>query len=99
MAAPSIPGLAYVQGFLGGPEQASLLAEVDRLPWLDDLKRRVQHHGWRYDYKRRLVTQDLYLGPLPGFLAALAARLVGPGRFGATPDQVSRFMFGIDASS
>ncbi|KAA5803324.1 alpha-ketoglutarate-dependent dioxygenase AlkB [Alkalicaulis satelles] len=82
------PGAFSFRDFVS-PETASrLLAEVDANPWRDDLKRRVQHYGWRYDYRARQVTQDLRLGPLPGWLAPLAEAVGVEGGFGAIPDQV-----------
>ena len=43
--------------------------------WRDDLRRRVQHYGWLYDYKARSITSDMHVGPLPDWLAKLAKRL------------------------
>jgi hypothetical protein len=34
-------------------EQQALLDAVDAAPWLSDLRRRVQHYGYRYDYTRK----------------------------------------------
>ncbi|MEJ0062277.1 MAG: alpha-ketoglutarate-dependent dioxygenase AlkB [Alphaproteobacteria bacterium] len=83
-----IPGLSHLPDFITGAEEAALLDSVDAQPWLSDLKRRVQHYGYRYDYKARAVTQDLYLGPLPDWLADYAARLHRNGTFPTVPDQV-----------
>ncbi|MGH3848453.1 MAG: alpha-ketoglutarate-dependent dioxygenase AlkB [Pseudonocardiaceae bacterium] len=74
-AALAIPGLSYVADYLSPDEQTELLATIDRLPWSDDLKRRVQHYGYRYDYTRKTVDHDLYLGPLPDWAGALEERL------------------------
>lgn len=56
--------------------------------WSEELKRRVQHFGYRYDYRVRMVTNESYLGPLPEWLEALSKRLVETGHFNAMPDQV-----------
>lgn len=82
------PGARLVPGFLSAIEVDRLLAEVDANPWRDDLKRRVQHYGWRYDYRARQVTQDLRLGPLPDWLAPLAEAVGIEAGFGSIPDQV-----------
>lgn len=84
----SIPGLTLVPGYLDDAEQAALLAVVDALPWSTELRRRVQHYGHRYDYRRKTVDPDLYLGPLPGWAAELAARLHADGHAPATLDQL-----------
>ncbi|MFZ4506655.1 MAG: alpha-ketoglutarate-dependent dioxygenase AlkB [Fimbriimonas sp.] len=82
---PSIPGLICFPTFLN--ESDSLLSILDRMPWLDDLSRRVQHYGWRYDYKSRKIHRDAYLGPLPGFLLDVAEDLFSVGLMECVPDQ------------
>ena len=46
-----VPGLKYIPGFLTTEAQQALLAQIDKNDWLHDLKRRVQHYGYKYDYK------------------------------------------------
>jgi alkylated DNA repair dioxygenase AlkB len=84
---PKVPGLSYVPGFLSPEEETALLAVVDAQPWRDDLQRRVQHYGWRYDYSRKTVDASMNLGPLPDWLKSLSARLVREKHSVATPDQ------------
>ncbi|MEO0565910.1 MAG: alpha-ketoglutarate-dependent dioxygenase AlkB, partial [Chloroflexota bacterium] len=64
-----------------------LLSAIDASPWRADLSRRVQHYGYVYDYRRRTVDPSMYLGALPGPLAALAERLYNEGVFPGAPDQ------------
>lgn len=64
-----------------------MLGTLDRMPWLDDLSRRVQHYGWRYDYKSRSIHHDAYLGPLPDFLEEMARELCTSGLMERVPDQ------------
>ena len=85
---PPVPGLIYVAAYLSLDEQAALAATVDALPWLADLKRRVQHYGYRYDYKSRAIDRSMFLGPLPGWAAALAERLHRDGYAPVCPDQL-----------
>ena len=74
-------------GFLTPARQAALLERIDAHPWRDDLRRRVQHHGWVYDYRARRVAPADRIGPLPGWLAREAASLVPAAGFDAVPDQ------------
>ncbi len=83
----SVPGLTYVPDFVVEPRQAELLAAVDAEAWRNDLKRRVQHYGWRYDYTARTVEPSMFLGPLPAWAAPLAARLAAEGHMPEAPDQ------------
>lgn len=52
------------------------------------MKRRVQHYGWRYDYKARKVDPKNYLGPLPVWAQDLAERLLELQVVSELPDQV-----------
>lgn len=81
-------GLTYRPAFLTTKEEAALVHELDRNPWSHDLKRRVQHFGYRYDYRARTITPDSHLGPLPSWLRHLGKRLVDAGHFDRLPDQV-----------
>lgn len=82
------PGAIYINNFLSPGEEADITRLLDEGRWNSELKRRVQHFGYRYDYKARAVTQDSYLGPLPEWLERLGTRLVAFGLFEAAPDQI-----------
>ena len=86
-ARPLPEGLTYRSGVLAPARQAALLARIDACAWRDDLRRRVQHHGWRYDYRARRVSRDDRIGPLPGWLEPEAVGLAEAGWFARPPDQ------------
>lgn len=83
-----LPGLTYTAAYLTSNEQTQFLDQIDQQPWLTDLKRRVQHYGYRYDYKTRTILPDMFLGDLPAWLAPLAQRLHTDGYIAVVPDQV-----------
>jgi alkylated DNA repair dioxygenase AlkB len=83
-----IPGLIYVPAFLSEAQEAQIVAAIDRGPWRADLRRRVQHFGWRYDYKAREIDSSMRLGPLPEWAMILAKRLNTEGYLPHIPDQV-----------
>ena len=88
---PGVPGLKLIPGFLTPKEQSLCVQRVDGATqeWRNDLQRRVQHYGWRYDYRARAITPDMHLGALPGWLHQLAERLYREtGAFGHIPEQV-----------
>lgn len=99
--ATGVPGLALSPGYLKVDRQKQLLATVDAEPWRDDLRRRVQHYGYRYDYRRRSVGPDSYLGPLPRWAQEIAERLVDDTPIERTPDQliVNEYMPGQGISA
>jgi len=81
-------GLTYLANFIHEDEAKRLVREIDAAPWRRDLKRRVQHYGYRYDYKARQARREDYLGSLPDLFQHLAERLTSEGQFQAVPDQV-----------
>lgn len=86
-----VPGLVFCEGFLTPEEESQCIKRIDAADnlWLDDLSRRVQHYGWRYDYKARAITPDMHIGALPDWLGQLAQRLYDEtGLFDRVPEQV-----------
>jgi hypothetical protein len=45
---PTIHGLTYLENLLTKDYQRQLISIIDEQIWLDDLKRRVQHYGYKY---------------------------------------------------
>ena len=84
-----ISGLSYLADWIDPAEEAELLRHIDAAAWLPDLKnRRVQHYGFKYDYKARKVDRSFYLGELPEWARPLAERLLAGGWFEKLPDQL-----------
>jgi alkylated DNA repair dioxygenase AlkB len=86
--AEGVPGLIYVPDFLNETQERQIVAAIDHGPWRNDLKRRVQHYGWRYDYKAREIDRSMRLGPLPEWAMLLAKRLKSEGYLPHLADQV-----------
>jgi alkylated DNA repair dioxygenase AlkB len=87
-AVSALPGLHYCPAYLPETDQQDVLAIIDRQPWSTELRRRVQHYGWRYDYRRHAIDRSLFLGPLPDWAARLVQRLSRDGVAPSVPDQV-----------
>lgn len=81
-------GLHYIPNFITPAEESALIETIDQQPWLTDLKRRVQHYGWKYDYTARQVNESMRLGSLPDWLMDYCQRLYDGGHFSKIPDQV-----------
>lgn len=89
MIANHLPsGARYVPNFADHALGTWLLSQIDAAEWRVDLKRRVQHYGWRYDYSARRVTADMHLGPLPGWMTRVTNSLAAQPEFDRRPDQV-----------
>ncbi|CAG9463056.1 unnamed protein product [Pedinophyceae sp. YPF-701] len=76
-----VPGLALVEDFVSAEEEEQLLREADAAPWDNLKKRRVQHHGYRFNYETRVIDVDVGpSGPLPPLAGALARRIEASAR-------------------
>ena len=83
------PGLYYLPEIITAEQQAEIIRRLDNAEWNNDLRRRVQQYGWRYDYRARAITPDMYLGALPDWLQALAQQVHDDtGLFDRVPEQV-----------
>jgi alkylated DNA repair dioxygenase AlkB len=85
---PSIVGLQYIRDFIDQKKHDDLLCQIDSAPWLTELKRRVQHYGYKYDYKSRSVNHSMHIGPLPQWAEELAHLLFERRLTPERPDQV-----------
>lgn len=83
-----INGLKYLPNFVSKQEHDFLLSSIDKEPWLKDLKRRVQHYGYKYDYKFHRINHNMKIAELPAWLSKFATRLYEQGVFNEVPDQV-----------
>lgn len=81
-------GADYQSAFISTEEEKMLIAAIDRQRWSNDLRRRVQHYGYRYDYKERKATVDDKIGELPEWVSFLCGRLVEQDVFTTHPDQL-----------
>jgi alkylated DNA repair dioxygenase AlkB len=81
-------GLKLIDNFITSKEESSILAAIDRSVWDSSMSRRVQHYGWRYDYKAKKINSSSYIGPLPAWAEILAKKLVNDGYISVCPDQV-----------
>ncbi len=83
-----ISGLYYIANFITSEQEQNLVQIIDTQPWLDDLKRRVQHYGYKYNYKARRIDTTMKIGNLPDWLDEIAEKLLTLGIFKEKPDQV-----------
>jgi len=83
-----ISGLIYIPNAISVSFSQRLFQTIDRESWRDDLKRRVQHYGYIYDYKRRTVDPDMYLGDLPTWSNNITNQLANLEAFAIEPDQM-----------
>lgn len=85
---PQIVGLTYLSEFINQKQHDELMKAIDAETWLTDLKRRVQHYGFRYDYKSRHVDYTMHIGPLPRWAENVVDILVDQRLVPVRPDQL-----------
>jgi alkylated DNA repair dioxygenase AlkB len=83
-----LPGLTYILNYVSEQEQEQLISAIDHQVWLTDLKRRVQHYGYRYNYAARSVDLSMYIGEIPSWGQDLAERIFDDGLMPKIPDQL-----------
>ena len=66
-------GAVIVPDFVTPAEEARILLRIAEAPWLTELRRRVQHYGFQYDY--RGSTRPVPAAPFPRWASAMAERL------------------------
>ena len=83
-----INGLTITPNFISDDYEKELIKNILSEPWNNDLKRRTQHYGYKYDYSNRTISTDNYLGPFPKWLDILINYLVENAKLEVRPDQV-----------
>lgn len=87
-SAKNIIGLTYLPDYISEKLHNRLLEVINNQPWRSDLKRRVQHYGYIYDYRSRSINTKMYLGELPKFCKYFAEKFYEEKLFDKIPDQV-----------
>ena len=71
----NIPGLYICDDIIDQNAEFALLHQVNQEKWLAELTRRVQHYGYKYDYKKRRISKNDYLGELPIWSNVLSSKI------------------------
>ena len=79
-------GAALVPDIVTEAEERRILLRIAQAPWMTDLSRRVQHYGFRYDYRQRGTARHDPASPFPRWATVIGERL-RPFFEGAMPEQ------------
>ncbi len=79
-------GARLVPDIVTEAEERRILLRISQAPWLTDLSRRVQHYGFRYDYRNRSSALHAPAPAFPRWAEAIADRLL-PLFDGRRPEQ------------
>ncbi len=83
-----VPDLLYIENYISDRKHDELIAHIDQNIWSNELKRRVQHYGYKYDYKARSISTDMKVQDLPNWADKLGEKLVEDGHFNLLPNQL-----------
>ena len=83
-----IVGLKYIPNYITPKQEYTFIQAVDKAPWINDLKRRVQHYGYKYDYRAKRIDISMKIGSLPKWVMPIAHQLQLDGYFDKLPDQL-----------
>ena len=70
-----IKGLYYIEKIMTEEEEKELIKNINSNDWLSELTRRVQHYGYKYNYKKRKIEKDDFLGELPDWTKELEKKI------------------------
>ena len=79
-------GARIVRDPITGAEEERILLRISQAPWMTELSRRVQHYGYRYDYRARGAGRHDPAAPFPRWAEAVAGRLA-PHFAGRVPER------------
>ena len=83
-----ITGLQYIPNYINRDEVTEFIESINHESWLNDIKRRVQHYGFKYDYKARSIDKSMFIGELPSWAITIAKKLNSDGFIEVIPDQL-----------
>lgn len=86
--ARKVDGLELHPEFIDKDEESALLNHINNSEWLTELSRRVQHYGYKYDYRARKINSSFFLGGLPDWLNEMALKIYHSNIIDFIPDQV-----------
>jgi hypothetical protein len=66
-----IPGLKLIHNYITEEQENFLINEIDKRHWLDNIKRRVQHYGYEFNYIEKKVKKLSEITDIPDFCKIL----------------------------
>ena len=89
-------GLTYLPDFITDKQQEYIVADLERRNWSNELKRRVQHYGYKYDYTKRTINESMRVDGLLDWMQVYGKKFIDKGFFHKIPDQaiVNEYMPG-----
>lgn len=80
-----ITGLTYIDNYFTKKEEFAIIQVIDSNLWDNDLKRRTQQYGYKYDYTIRNLNKNASVAQIPKYLSTLIS---DPEYYPPAPHQV-----------
>lgn len=89
-------GLLYLPNFITDKQQEYIVNDLDHHEWSNELKRRVQHYGYKYDYTQKTIKESMKVEGLLDWMLVYGKKFRDSGYFHKFPDQaiVNEYMPG-----
>lgn len=70
-----LDGLIYIEDFLTEAEEKFIVEDLDRHKWSNELRRRVQHYGYKYDYTKKSISHSMKVDDLLLWMIDIGKRI------------------------
>ncbi|KAN0021969.1 hypothetical protein ACTFIU_004115 [Dictyostelium citrinum] len=84
----TIEGLTIIENAIDKEMHNKLWKEINKEEWLNDLSRRTQHYGYKYNYKSRSLKSEDIAPPFPQWASDLCCHLMKEGLINDFPQQL-----------
>lgn len=74
-----LPGLKLYENYLSVDDELNLITKIKQGNWMNELRRRVQHYGYQYNYQTRDLSSALIDAPLPDWTDGLTNKMIQDG--------------------
>jgi|GEM_PF-149445 len=83
-----IQGLQIIEDFISQEYHDELISKIDEEDWSNELSRRVQHYGYKYDYRARSINSSMKVAELPNWVNPLIEKILELNLMDSRPDQM-----------
>ncbi len=82
-----IKGLTYIPNYISERMQKLFVEKIDEQKWSNELKRRVQHYGYKYNYTFKKIDSSMKVQDMLNWMVLLSRTMVFQGYFERRADQ------------
>ena len=84
----TIKGLTLIENFISLEYHNKLIQQIDKQVWSNELRKRVQHYGYKYDYRARSINKSMKVDNFPEWVNPITEKLIESKILTKKPDQL-----------